>query len=105
MAIKKKTTIKDLEERLDKIEHEFQQQKKQTTELQTKLESASIKISRFKVFIDEKLDSINIESEIKKLMSSENILVELQEELKPQTKKERAVQVYKEWKLKQKENE
>lgn len=104
MAIPKKLTLKQLAETVEKLQQELTLAKKTIRELETKTASNGVTISRFKVFIDEKLNPIDIEAQVKKIMSSETILIGMKQEVAPITKQQRAAAVYKEFKQKQNGN-
>lgn len=103
---KERLTIKTLNEKVEKLQQELSEARKNISELQKEVGSNRVSISRFKVYIDEKIPVIDIEAEVKKLMSNkEAILVEMKQEIAPITDRMRAVQIYKQYKNRQKQND
>ena len=99
---KERITTKMLSEKVEKLQQDLTEAKKQLSELQKEVGTNRVSISRFKVYIDEKIPVIDIEAEVKKLMSNkEAFLIEMKEEIIPMTNRMRAATVYREYKKKQ----
>jgi hypothetical protein len=99
---KERITTKMLSEKVEKLQQDLTQAKKLLSELQKEVGTNRVSISRFKVYIDEKIPVIDIEAEVKKLMSNkEAILIGMKEEIAPMTNRMRAATVYREYKKKQ----
>jgi penicillin V acylase-like amidase (Ntn superfamily) len=96
MVVKRKKTIKDLEEILEKLTNDLSISNRAIKELDKKLNSAVVSISRLKVYVDEELSKKTIVYKYQKENLNNN---------SSEITRSRAVEVYQEFKQKQKENE
>jgi penicillin V acylase-like amidase (Ntn superfamily) len=96
MVVNRKKTIKDLEEILEKLTNDLSISNRAIKELDKKLNSAVVSISRLKVYVDEELSKKTIVYKYQKENLNNN---------SSEITRSRAVEVYQEFKQKQKENE